>query len=170
MIIWINGPFGIGKTTVASMLALRIENSFVFDPEEVGFMIRQLTPPMQQLSDFQDYPLWRELVVKTMLHASLDAQTTIIVPMTLVNKQYRNEIFSSLHEHGKTIKHIALVASKEVILQRLKSRGDDEQSWPALQIDRCLEGLSQLNDAYRIDTTQVLIDEVLAGIEVSLDF
>ena len=169
MIVWINGPFGIGKTTLASMLALRIENSFVFDPEEVGFMIRKLTPPAQQLSDFQDYPLWRELVVKTILHASSDSQTTVIVPMTLVNKQYHNEIFSSLREHGKTIKHMVLVASKEVILQRLESRGDDEQSWPALQIDRCLEGLPQLKDAYKIDTTQLLIDEVLAEIEACLD-
>ena len=74
MIVWINGPFGVGKTTLAVELAARIENSFIFDPEEVGFMIRKLTPPSKQLADFQDYPLWRELVVKTILYATAESQ------------------------------------------------------------------------------------------------
>lgn len=28
MIIWLNGPFGIGKTTLANILHKRIENSY----------------------------------------------------------------------------------------------------------------------------------------------
>jgi dephospho-CoA kinase len=32
MIIFINGSFGVGKTTVAEMLVKRISNSLLFDP------------------------------------------------------------------------------------------------------------------------------------------
>ena len=38
MIIWINGSFGSGKTQAAYELNKRIENSFVFDPENAGFL------------------------------------------------------------------------------------------------------------------------------------
>jgi hypothetical protein len=37
MIIWINGPFGVGKSQTAYELNYRIPNSIVVDPEEVGF-------------------------------------------------------------------------------------------------------------------------------------
>jgi len=170
MIIWINGPFGVGKTTLAFELASQIENSFVFDPEEVGFMIRKLTPPAEQLSDFQDYPLWRELVVKMLLHASgengnsVNNSVTIIVPMTLVNKQCYDEIIDELRNHNIPIKHIALVASKETILERLATRGDSADSWPAQQVERCLNGLRQLDDVEKIDTTNLTMVEVVAKI------
>ncbi|MBQ7827680.1 MAG: AAA family ATPase, partial [Clostridia bacterium] len=42
MIIMINGPFGVGKTTVASLLNERLDNSMIYDPEEVGFMLRSI--------------------------------------------------------------------------------------------------------------------------------
>ena len=36
MVIWINGAFGSGKTTAAMLLHSKIENSYVYDPENVG--------------------------------------------------------------------------------------------------------------------------------------
>lgn len=40
MIIMINGAFGVGKTTVASNLVQSIPNSMLYDPEEIGYMLR----------------------------------------------------------------------------------------------------------------------------------
>ena len=37
MIIWINGAFGSGKTQVAHELKRRLENSFIYDPEQIGY-------------------------------------------------------------------------------------------------------------------------------------
>lgn len=45
MIIWINGAFGAGKTQTAYELNRRIENSFVYDPENIGFFINKSMPP-----------------------------------------------------------------------------------------------------------------------------
>lgn len=44
MIIWINGTFGCGKTSVSNELHRRLENSYVYDPEEIGFFIRDNLP------------------------------------------------------------------------------------------------------------------------------
>jgi adenylylsulfate kinase-like enzyme len=39
VIIWLNGPFGGGKTTVAQELCERDESFVLFDTEEVGQML-----------------------------------------------------------------------------------------------------------------------------------
>lgn len=35
MIIWINGSFGVGKTTIAENLKSRVANAIVYDPEKI---------------------------------------------------------------------------------------------------------------------------------------
>ncbi len=44
MIIWINGPFGAGKTTLAKRLRDRRSKSLIFDPEEIGFVVKETVP------------------------------------------------------------------------------------------------------------------------------
>ncbi|MCV5472140.1 AAA family ATPase, partial [Escherichia coli] len=62
MIIWINGPFGAGKTTLAKRLRDRRSKSLIFDPEEIGFVVKE-TVPMPASGDYQDLPLWRGLTI-----------------------------------------------------------------------------------------------------------
>ena len=38
-LIWINGAFGSGKTQTAYELNARISDSFVYDPENMGYFI-----------------------------------------------------------------------------------------------------------------------------------
>jgi hypothetical protein len=42
--IWLNGTFGVGKSSTADELLRRIHGSRRYDPEEVGFLLRQLLP------------------------------------------------------------------------------------------------------------------------------
>src|SRR5690348_7546872 len=44
MVIWINGAFGVGKTTVARALHERWPDAVVFDPEQLGFVLRRIVP------------------------------------------------------------------------------------------------------------------------------
>ena len=61
MILWINGAFGAGKTTVANELNRRIENAYIYDPENAGYFIRKNIPQQINTEDnFQDYKLWRD--------------------------------------------------------------------------------------------------------------
>lgn len=140
MIIWLNGPFGSGKTHTANEIKRRLNNSIIFDPEEVGFFIRNRMIHHGQLPDFQEYKLWRDST-RYFLDA-LDENRTVIVPMTVTNKIYLNEILDPLK--GKhNILHITLMASKETLQKRLLKRGDKKSSWTYKLVDDCLTKLNQ---------------------------
>jgi hypothetical protein len=76
MIIWINGAFGAGKTTLAEELSRRLPEAVLFDPEYVGYMLRYWVPV--PTGDFQDLPSWRELVVATALSLRKHHSGTLI--------------------------------------------------------------------------------------------
>lgn len=169
MIIWINGAFGAGKTQTAFELNRRIPNSFVYDPENVGYFIQKNIPSSIKKDDFQDYEAWRELNCTFIKHIEEQYEGILIIPMTIVNPQYFHEIVGSLRNQGVEVKHFALIASKETLLRRLKSRGDGANSWGAQQIDRCLQGLSNEVFAERIDTENMSIEEVAEKIALLSD-
>jgi hypothetical protein len=51
---FINSAFSVGKTAVATLLAKRSANSLLYDPEEVGFLVRNVLRPIE-LNDCQVY-------------------------------------------------------------------------------------------------------------------
>lgn len=161
MIIWINGAFGAGKTETAHELHRRLSSSFVFDPENVGFYIRENVPKAASREDFQDYPMWREFTCSMLRHIEREYEGMIIVPMTVVNPQYFSEIVERLHDDGISVHHYALCASPERLLERLKKRGEGQTSWAAQQIDRCMAGLSHEAFAHHLDTNDLSIAEVV---------
>lgn len=164
MIIWINGAFGAGKTQSAFELNRRIENSYVYDPENVGYFIQKNMPQSIHKSDFQHYPMWRSFNYSMLKHLDHDYKGTIIVPMTVVNVDYFNEIAGKLREDNILINHFTLCASKERLLKRLKSRGDGNQSWAAQQIDRCMAGLADETFQHHIDTEHMTVSDNVAYI------
>lgn len=151
MIIWINGPFGVGKTQTAFELHFRLPGSVVFDPEEIGFMLRRTLPNSKE-GDFQDIPLWREFTFAQLRHASQYFDAPIIVPMTVANPVYHQQTVGQLHKAGVQIYHFTLLASRETVLGRLRKRGDNSKSWPAQQIERCLSNLHSEQFAQHINT------------------
>ena len=61
-VVWINGPFGVGKSTVAEALVGGWPDAILYDPELIGPLVRGLLPPPLNEGDYQDIPLWRRLV------------------------------------------------------------------------------------------------------------
>lgn len=59
MLVWINGPFGGGKTQTAFELHRRLPGSVVCDPEYIGFGLHRAMPVALR-KDFQDFPAWRQ--------------------------------------------------------------------------------------------------------------
>ena len=43
-VVWINGPYGVGKSALADKLHELNPNSFIFDAEEVGNAVRENMP------------------------------------------------------------------------------------------------------------------------------
>ncbi len=59
MIIWINGAFGAGKTTLAAKLQRRMPDAISYDPEYLGDILTRWVP-MPDSGDFQDLPALAE--------------------------------------------------------------------------------------------------------------
>ena len=55
MIIWINGSFGIGKTSTAELLKNELDKSIIYDPEEIGGFLSNMFN--HEKDDFQDYDI-----------------------------------------------------------------------------------------------------------------
>ncbi|WP_331769237.1 AAA family ATPase (plasmid) [Embleya sp. NBC_00888] len=131
MIIWINGPFGGGKTTLADLLAATVEGSMLYDPEEVGFMLRNLLPG--HAKDFQDLPPWRPLVAATGVELHhLNQGRPLIAPMTLLNRDYAHEIFTAIDHAGIPLRHLLVHTDTPTLLARIDASmecpGDETRS------------------------------------------
>ena len=119
VIIWINGGFGAGKTTLAQELHRRLPDAVVYDPEDVGLMLWKWIQPN---GDFQHLPSWRELVVATALSLRRHHAETLIVPMSLIRDAYRAEILGGLADAGEEVLHVFLEAEADVLRERLNAR------------------------------------------------
>ncbi len=83
----------------------------------------------------------------------------IIIPMTIVNPDYYQEIIGKLRENGMVIRHYILTASKEIITERLLHRGEEKGSWAHLQIERCLKAFEKDICGYKVDTNRRSVKE-----------
>jgi hypothetical protein len=119
VIIWLNGAFGAGKTTLAAELHRRLPDAVVYDPEDVGLMLWKWLPPG---GDFQHLPSWRELVVATALSLRRHHAETLIVPMSLIRDAYRAEILGALAAASEDVLHVFLELDVVVLRERLNAR------------------------------------------------
>ncbi|MCT1904799.1 AAA family ATPase [Oceanobacillus sojae] len=160
-IIWLNGAFGAGKTQTAYELHRRLENSFVYDPENIGFFLNQNLPGEVRKRDFQDYDMWREFNHKTIKYTAENYEGTIIIPMTITETSYFEEITGRLESEEIELHKFVLSASKEVIKQRLRKRLERKNSWGFKQIDRCITSLADEAFGEKIETDYLSIDGVV---------
>lgn len=156
MIIWINGSFGVGKSTIAENLKSKIANAIVYDPEKIGEFLFNTMPDKKD--DFQDYELWRILNLEILknLNKSYD---TIIVPMTITNKSYYNEIIGKLRNNNIVVQDFILIATKSKIVERLDKR-KNSTGWAYGQVDKCIEAFTKNIKGYKIDTNDSNVEEI----------
>jgi predicted kinase len=172
VIIWLNGGFAAGKTTLAEELHRRLPDAVVYNPEDVGLMLWKWMRPND---DFQDLPSWRELVVATALSLRRHHTDTLIVPMSLIRDAYRAEILGGLADAGEEVLHVFLEADASVLKERLNARapipgnpetGQSAREWALSRLDAAAvarqpaETLMLRSDRL---TPAELADEVLAA-------
>ncbi len=165
MIIWLNGSFGVGKSTIAERLQSNMKEATIYDPEIIGCFLSH-TLPMKK-DDFQDYKLWRSLNYEILKYLNHNHET-IIVPMTIASLQYHDEIIGRLQSDGIEVKEFILTASKEILKNRLDQRGNSTE-WSYNQIDKCVKFFSSDFRGHKIDTNHSNIDEVTCQILNLLD-
>ena len=173
MIIWVNGAFGSGKTTLVAELQRRWPEALAFDPEQVGFVLREIVEV--PTGNFQDVPLWRRQVAAMAVGLVEEYGRPLLVPMTLVDAGYLREILHDVRAAGIAVQHFYLDVPPEVLARRIAERtlgpGDPERearipAWCTAQIEICAAARRELpEDGIHLDGRRPvteLADEVLA--------
>lgn len=173
MIIWINGAFGAGKTTVSELLATQIPEAHLFDPEAIGYIIQKTFPPARSM-DFQDLVMWRKLVIQFINESKLQFHAPLIIPMTLVVPDYLQEIFTAIANADNALFHFFLQTEKEELTKRITNQvlfgnhpEQDEQArqWRLAQIDRCYAAATVMPEqTIFLDTNSHSPDELVEQI------
>ncbi|MEH8765283.1 tunicamycin resistance protein [Klebsiella pneumoniae] len=176
MIIWINGPFGAGKTTLAERLRDRRPKSLIFDPEEIGFVVKE-TVPIPASGDYQDLPLWRGLTIAPW-SARFAELLAIIILMTLVHPDYLTEILDGLRQIDDQLLHIFLMLNEDLLRHRISNqtmhpdpnRNAEIREWRLANVARCLAARERLPSTTRVlDSGAHTSDELAAMVLDRLD-
>lgn len=120
MIVWVNGAFGSGKTTLVEEVRGRWPEALVFDPEVVGYVLREIVDV--PTGDFQDLRLWRRQVAEFVVGLVEEYRRPVLVPMTLVNSSYVEEVFGAIEAAGLTVHHFFLKVPEDVLVARIDGR------------------------------------------------
>ncbi|MEO6893276.1 MAG: AAA family ATPase [Ktedonobacteraceae bacterium] len=171
MIIFINGAFGVGKTTVAEQLVARIPNSLLFDAEEVGGFLRTVLKPIDNTDDFQHLPMWRTLTITTARLLKETYGRHLVMPMTIWHRPYFDEIIGGLRAIEPDFYHFCLTATEKTLYERLQARGDSPEvfRWCWKQDEQCLAAFQSPAFAVHIATDDAsptaLMAEILGAIQ-----
>jgi len=129
VIIWINGTFGSGKTTTGALLADRDARLRTFDPEWVGYMLRNNLAD-HHVADFQEFESWRRLVPTVADEIARATGESLVVVQTVLDESYWDELASGLAGLGHEVFHIVLEADEVITRKRIEA---DEVEATALQ-------------------------------------
>lgn len=156
MLVWINGAFGVGKTTTADKLIEQRPDLRLFDPEQVGYMLMSNLNGYE-FDDFQDLPAWRALVPVVAKHLAATTGQHLVAVQTVLSRETWTEIRSGLVAHGFSVIHVLLDADGDSLRQRIHA-DDHDQSAAQWRLDHI--------DAY-LDARPWLIDDVDLVIDTS---
>jgi hypothetical protein len=163
VLLWINGPCGVGKTATASELSRRLPGSLIRDPEHVGYgMLRML--PASQRPRWQELPAWRRSVRELLRMALAGHNGPVIAAGTLVDHGHFQEIIGGLRGDGVDVHHFALLAEPATVVRRLRARSlglePRTQPWETEVLDGWLEQLRRPEFAHHVHTDQKTIAQV----------
>jgi hypothetical protein len=135
MIVWLNGPFGVGKSTCVAELVRQDRAVRVHDPERLGWWL-QRTVGVLRRGDYQELRSWRRGTVRT---AARRARGTdlLVVPMSVLEPLRVDELLGGLAAR-EPVRHVTLHASPAVLRARIDADVHDEgaRDWRRRGADR----------------------------------
>jgi hypothetical protein len=129
MILFINGPFGVGKTSVARLLVQKLPRAVLYDPEVIGAFLHKFSGPFRK-EDFQDYAPWRILLVGGARLLRIASPRTLVVPMTVYRRDLFDRIVAGLRRADPDLSCFRLTVPREVLLDRISSDTEDLGAYP----------------------------------------
>jgi hypothetical protein len=116
--LWINGPFGVGKTTTARIVREREPSWRLFDPESVGYMLRANLADVDAY-DFQDLPAWRALVPLVASEIASGTGDNLLAVQTVLVEEYWLELERGFDAQGLQVRHVLLDADDAALRARI---------------------------------------------------
>ena len=165
--IWINGTFGVGKSTAGTGLVDALPALRLFDPEVVGYMLAQSLKD-QAFTDFQDLPAWRTLVPAVALEIRRHTGQDLVAVQTVLRQEYWAELSAALNDLGEQTFHVVLDADEPT----LRSRIENDQleltgrQWRLDHISQYAAAREWMVTAADlvVDTSRLAVQEVVAHI------
>jgi len=167
----------VGKTTVAELVVAQLSDAVLFDPEEVGFLLRRRVPV--PTGDFQDLRAWRHLTAVAIVaiaqeHQAAAGRVDLVVPMSLTDATYRAEILGALDRAEVELHEFVLTAEPAELERRIENQeldpGDADRDraarqWRLARVGPVSDRLSSLVPVPRfVDTTTLTPEQVTAAI------
>ena len=161
MIVWVNGTCGVGKASTVRELRALLPGSTVFDPETVAAALRELLPAevYRAAPDVQDHAAWRQLLPAAAVALLAELPGPLIVPITLLRQDYRDEIFGAVAARRVPVHHVLLHAEETILRKRIEA----DETVPPQTRQRRLDRIAAYqqarawlaDDAVTVDTTEL---------------
>lgn len=146
MILFLNGPFGVGKTTTARVLVEQLPHGSLFDPEIPGQWLACLLGWFWPVADFQEYKLWSVLTVEIALFLAGQLNRTVVIPMTVSDPDRWSYITMRLNKGKSALYLFRLVCSEQTLRDRIIGRPNVEGNH-AWCLDHLESGLALMQDS-----------------------
>ncbi len=121
-------------------------------------MLKNFPPDLSQKGDFQDIPLWRSFNLGMLSYIRGNYGGIIIVPMTVTNRQYYDEMIDALAQKYN-LHHYILYAKRKTIEKTPEKTLESKNRWAFQQIDRCLNAFDAVIPGEQIHTDRLTIAE-----------
>lgn len=175
MIVWLNGAFGAGKTTTAHELLDLLPGSTLYDPEWLGAGLRATLPEdlAGEPADVNDLRSFRRLVVDTAAALLTEIPGPLVVPMTVLRQDHRDEMFGALAARRIPVCHVLLHTDRAELRERIGRRpataGRPPSAWCLRQLPAYEAALPWLTaDAHTVDTLGLTPWETAARVAADL--
>ena len=122
--MWLNGPFGVGKTATAHLVRQVQSGWRHFDPEWVGFMLRANLDGWP-VDDFQDLPPWRRLVPQVARGIIDLTGDPLLAVQTVLNQVIWNDLRRGFADHRLEVTHVLLDVDENALRARIEADESD---------------------------------------------
>ncbi|GAA5156731.1 AAA family ATPase [Nocardioides marinquilinus] len=177
MIVWLNGTFGVGKTTTARRLVERDPRLRLFDPEWVGYLLREHLADVPVdgavVTDFQQWPSWRRLVPVVADEVATATGQPLVAVQTVLVEAYWRELRAGLRARDHEVLHVVLTVADDEAVRRIET---DEVEAGAVawrlrhrEVWAAARGWMTAAADLVVDTTDRTPDDVAATVAAAVD-
>jgi hypothetical protein len=169
VIIWINGAYTAGKSTIAAELVKQRPEALLYDPEPLGYYLRDTVKPAERARDYQELAIFAPVVVEV-ARQLYGYGRSLVMPLGIWRPAQFAEIHSGLEQIGP-VKHYCLTATRATINRRLLYRGDGQQAqrWIRERLEDCLEAQAAPQFAQHITTDDLTPGEIAEQIREDME-